>query len=125
MSLNPLLSTTSVSPSQWPTEYPIQLGLGSVSKARPSMWIWRYVRSSLQDDDHRGSLKEPLRTSSGGVVRTLGQTFVMRVVHAEVFSALLNQRLRPRLNVGGLEVPGFAERDIADRRIARSSPTDP
>jgi len=41
----------------------------------------------------------------------------MRVVDAEVFSALLNQGLHPRLNVGGLEVPGFAGRDIADSGI--------
>src|ERR1700676_3351347 len=76
----------------------------------------------LQDDDHRGSLKDSLRTSSGAVVRTVGQTSVMRVVDAKVFSALLNQGLRPRLNVGGLEIPGFAERDIADRPIGDQVP---
>src|SRR6266566_1858190 len=71
----------------------------------------------LQDDDHRRSLKDSLQTSSGAVVRTVGQTFVTRVLDAEVFSALPNQVLRPRLNVGRLEVPGFAERDIADGAI--------
>src|SRR5436309_14973094 len=67
----------------------------------------------LQDDDHRGSLKDFLHTLSGAVVRTVGQTFVTWVIDAEVFSPLLNQGLRQRLNVGGLEVPGFAEREIA------------
>src|SRR6266571_4172279 len=71
----------------------------------------------LQDDDHRGSLKDFLHTLSGAVVRTVGQTFVTWVIDAEVFSALPNQGLRPRLNVGGLQVPGFAERDIADGAI--------
>src|SRR5439155_1661283 len=59
----------------------------------------------LQDDDHRGSLKDSLETLPGAVARAAGQTFVTRVIDAEVFSALLNQGLRPRLNVGGLEVP--------------------
>src|SRR2546426_2490705 len=71
----------------------------------------------LQDDDHRGSLKDSLETLPGTVVRTVGQTLVTRVIDAEVLSALLKQRLHPRLNVGGLEVPGFAERDIADGGI--------
>src|SRR5439155_9585154 len=47
-SWNPKLSTPSVSPSQRPTEYPIQVGLGAVSSLRPSMKIWRYVRSSFR-----------------------------------------------------------------------------
>src|SRR3977135_678911 len=46
----------------------------------------------LQDGDHRGSLDEPLRTYTGAIVRTIGQTSVMRVFDAEVLSALLNQR---------------------------------
>src|SRR2546428_8414170 len=71
----------------------------------------------LQDDDHRGSLKDSLETSPGAVVRTVGQTLVMRIIDAEVLSALLKQRLHPRLNLGGLEVPGFAERDLADGGI--------
>ena len=44
---NPKLSTTSVSPSQRPTEYPIHDTFGSGSSARPSIQIWRYVRSGL------------------------------------------------------------------------------
>src|SRR5262244_1965607 len=42
----------------------------------------------LQDDDHRGSLKDSLETLAGAVVRTVGQTLVTRVLDAEVFSAL-------------------------------------
>src|SRR6266700_5325894 len=68
----------------------------------------------LQDGDHRWSLKDSLETLPGAVVRAVGQTLVTRILDAEVVSALLKQRLHPRLNVGGLEVPGFAERDIAD-----------
>src|SRR5262249_25756537 len=56
----------------------------------------------LQDDDHRGSLKDSLETSVGAVVRSVGQTSVTRVIDAEIFSALLKQDLYPRLNVGGL-----------------------
>src|ERR1700680_3287047 len=67
----------------------------------------------LQDDDHRRSLKDSLRTSTGAVVRTVGQAFVMGIVNAEVLSALLNQLSHPSLNVGRLEVPRFAERHIA------------
>src|SRR5215510_12838979 len=71
----------------------------------------------LQDGDHRGSLKESLETLSDAVVWTIRQTFITRVVDAEVFGAFLKQSLHPRLNVAGLEVPGFAERDIADSDI--------
>src|SRR5262249_57890923 len=56
-------------------------------------------------------------TLSGGGVRSGGETFVTGVIDAEIFSALLNQGLHPRLNVGGLEVPRFAQRDIADGAI--------
>src|SRR5579864_6663095 len=52
----------------------------------------------LQDDDHRRSLKDSLRASSGAVVRTFGKAFVMGIVNAEVFSALLDQLSHPRLN---------------------------
>src|SRR5262249_45913263 len=71
----------------------------------------------LQDDDHRGSLKDPLETLAGTVVRTVGQTLVTRVLDAEVFSALPNQGLRPRLNVGGLGVPRFADHFPQTRQI--------
>src|SRR5213594_3898894 len=66
----------------------------------------------LQDDDHRGSLQDSLHPSSRAVVWTVGQTFVTRVFDTEVFSALLNQGSCPGLSISGLEVPGFAQRDI-------------
>src|SRR5260370_17514152 len=69
----------------------------------------------VEDSDHRRSLEEPLHAPECGVDRTLRQTFVMRVVLAVVFRTLLDQRLRPRLNVGGLEVPDTAFGDIAAR----------
>ena len=46
----------------------------------------------------------------------------MRVILAEVFRALPNQGLCPRLNVIGLEVPDFADRDAADSGIAEHVP---
>src|SRR5215831_321156 len=67
----------------------------------------------VEDGDHRGSLKEPLHTSEGAVDRTLRQTSVMRVVPAEVLGALLDQLLRPLLNVGGPEIPETAFSYIA------------
>src|SRR6202162_3649891 len=69
----------------------------------------------VEDSDHRWSLEELLHAPECGVDRTLRQTFVMRVVLAVVFRTLLDQRLRPRLNVGGLEVPDTAFGDIAAR----------
>src|SRR5438034_10189499 len=83
----------------------------------PSPRRGRPCGSGGTDEDHRGSLKDSLQTLPGAGVRTVGQSFVMRVIDAEVFSTLLNQDLRPRLNVGGLKVPGFAQPDIADGAI--------
>jgi hypothetical protein len=78
----------------------------------------------VQDDNHHGGLDEPHHGSraAGAVARTLGQTSVTRVVLTEVLSALPNQRLRPRLKVSGLEVPGIANNDIAYRRIEGHGP---
>src|SRR5579863_413033 len=42
-SLTPIVSTTNVSPSHFPTEYPSQEGCGSLGRGRPSVKICRYV----------------------------------------------------------------------------------
>ena len=37
----PMVSTTNVSLSQWPIEYPIHVGCGSLGSGLPSVKIWR------------------------------------------------------------------------------------
>src|SRR5215469_13896513 len=57
----------------------------------------------LQDDEHRGSLNDSPEALPGAVVRTVGQTFVTRVIDPEVLGAFLKQRLHPGLNVRSAE----------------------
>ncbi len=76
----------------------------------------------VQDDDHRGSLDDPFRSSVGAVARAFRQTFVPRIVLTEILAALLHQRLRPGLDIGGLEVPDVAGPDVANRRIDGRAP---
>src|SRR5260370_39002469 len=82
---------------------PTRIGVGLQSAAvHVDLTVGEIV---VEDSDHRRSLAEPLHAPECGVDRTLRQTFVMRVVLAVVCRTLLDQRLRPRLNVGRLAAP--------------------
>src|SRR6516225_7740322 len=91
--------------------HPARIGIGL--QGSPVYMDHTESQIVVEDGDHRGSLDEPLHTSKGAVDRTLRQTSVMRVVPAEVLGALLHQLLRPRLNVGGPEIPETAFSYIA------------
>ena len=72
----------------------------------------------IENDDEPGSLDDlhhlrPGAVSGGGVAGPQGHALHVHVVPAEIFPALLDQRLRPRLNFFGLQV----RRDVA--RILR------
>ena len=99
-------------PVPYRVSHPARVGFGlQVAAVRVNPTVSEIF---VQDDDRRGGLEKPLHTSGGDVARTRGQTLVMLVVLAEVFPALLNQHLRPRLNIGGLEVAEIGDPDIGN-----------
>ena len=106
LSLNPAVVTTSVSPSHRPTEYPSQVGLGSLGRSRPSVNTVRcgLLGDSIQHHDQRRRLDDPGQVEEIVERDADGQASRERTVLPGIAHALQEQRLGPRLNVLGLEI---------------------
>ena len=108
-SLNPAVSTTSVSPSQWPTRvaHPGWIGVLGKRAAVGENGAVNAVGGALIEDHRQGwGLNEPGQIDHMVIGKRVGEAIGARGIFAHGEDALLIEGFGPGLDIGRLEVAG-------------------